>query len=70
MPPALQAVEPPLGPQPNNTNFYHPREVTLAMKEKVLSLSGDDFTVRTVGEKLPPTSNLGSEKKPIQQTKD
>lgn len=48
MPPALTAVNPPLGPQPQNANFYHPREVTLAMREKVFSLTGDDFTVRTV----------------------
>lgn len=48
MPPALEAVNPPLGPQPPSPKFYHPAEVTLAMREKVFSLTGDDFTVKTV----------------------
>ncbi|KAF2720326.1 DUF567-domain-containing protein, partial [Polychaeton citri CBS 116435] len=45
--PAFAPFEPPLGPQPNNASFYMPQQVTLAMKEKVFSLSGDDFTVQT-----------------------
>ena len=47
MPPTLNPVQPPLGPQPPNAKFYTPNQVTLAMKEKVFSLSGDDFTVKT-----------------------
>jgi len=38
---------PPLGPQPANPAFYSPEPVTLQMKEKILSLSGDDFTITT-----------------------
>jgi len=37
-----------LGPQPANPHFYSPNQQTLQMKEKVFSLSGDDFTVTTV----------------------
>lgn len=48
MPPALTAVNPALGPQPPNPKYYQPQEVTLAMREKVFSLTGDDFTVKTV----------------------
>jgi len=44
----LAAFVPPLGPQPPNALFYSPNQVTLQMKEKVFSLSGDDFTVKTV----------------------
>ncbi|KAB8339194.1 hypothetical protein FH972_022128 [Carpinus fangiana] len=44
----LQACNPPLGPQPPNPAFYSPKQQTLQMKEKVFSLSGDDFTVKTV----------------------
>lgn len=38
---------PPLGPQPANPAIYSPEPITLQMKEKVLSLSGDDFTITT-----------------------
>jgi len=38
---------PPLGPQPANAAFYSPQPTTLQMKEKILSLSGDDFTIST-----------------------
>jgi uncharacterized protein YxjI len=38
---------PPLGPQPPNPAFYSTEPVTLQMKEKILSLSGDDFTITT-----------------------
>lgn len=48
MSPQLTAFQPPLGPQPANNALYSPDQVTLQMKEKVLSLSGDDFTVKTV----------------------
>lgn len=48
MVPPLKAVDPPLGPQPPSPKLYHPREVTIAMREKMLSLTGDDFTVKTV----------------------
>lgn len=47
MPPALTPFTPSIGPQPPSTRLYHPNQVTLALKEKVFSLSGDDFTVRT-----------------------
>ena len=46
-PPSLVPVQPPLGPQPPSNKFYNPHQVTLALKEKVFSISGDDFTVRT-----------------------
>ena len=42
----MAAFQPPLGPQPPG-KFYSPHEVVLALKERVFSLSGDDFTVRT-----------------------
>jgi hypothetical protein len=45
---ALVPFQPPLGPQPANTIYYSPNQVVLCMKEKVWSLSGDDFTVKTV----------------------
>ncbi|EMC91267.1 hypothetical protein BAUCODRAFT_320234 [Baudoinia panamericana UAMH 10762] len=48
MAPHLTAFNPPLGPQPANAHLYSPHQVTLHMKEKVFSLSGDDFTVKTV----------------------
>ncbi|KAF2769258.1 hypothetical protein EJ03DRAFT_351414 [Teratosphaeria nubilosa] len=48
MAPHLVAFTPPLGPQPVNAHLYSPNPVTLQMKEKVFSLSGDDFTVKTV----------------------
>ena len=44
---AIAPFNPPLGPQPPNPAFYSPTETTLQMKEKVLSLSGDDFTITT-----------------------
>jgi uncharacterized protein YxjI len=44
--PSLTPFHPPLGPQPPG-KFYSPHEVVLALKEKVFSISGDDFTVRT-----------------------
>ena len=47
MAPHLAPFNPPLGPQPNNAHFYSPNAVTLAMKESVFSLSGDDFAVKT-----------------------
>ena len=47
MAPAIVAFNPPLGPQPPNPAFYSPEPVTLQMKEKILSLSGDDFTIST-----------------------
>lgn len=43
----LTPFNPPLGPQPANPAFYSPTEVTLHMKEKMLSLTGDDFTIST-----------------------
>ena len=46
-PPSLSPIQPALGPQPHNNRFYNPHQVTLALKEKVFSLTGDDFTVRT-----------------------
>ncbi|KAI5370086.1 Putative tubby-like protein [Septoria linicola] len=46
-PPALQAFEPHLGPQPASNTLYSPQQVTLILKEKVFSLSGDTFTVQT-----------------------
>ncbi|KAK4695656.1 hypothetical protein P7C71_g2126, partial [Lecanoromycetidae sp. Uapishka_2] len=41
----LVAFNPPLGP---TLSHCHPEQVTLHMKEKAFSLSGDDFTVKTV----------------------
>ncbi|KAK3063551.1 hypothetical protein LTS18_014633, partial [Coniosporium uncinatum] len=43
--PTMPAFDPPLGPI---FAQCRPEPVTLQMKEKVLSLSGDDFTVQTV----------------------
>lgn len=45
MAPHLTAFNPPLGPNPV---FCNPGEETLVMKEKVFSLSGDDFSITTV----------------------
>jgi uncharacterized protein YxjI len=45
--PQITAFIPPLGPQPPNPAFYSVQPVTLEMKEKILSLSGDDFTITT-----------------------
>lgn len=50
MPPQLAPVNPPLGPLPTRPDFYRPEQATLEMKEKVFSISGDDFTVKTVDE--------------------
>lgn len=47
MSPTLAPFNPPLGPQPANPAFYSPSPSTLQMKEKILSLSGDDFTITT-----------------------
>lgn len=44
---ALPAFQPPLGPQPANGPLYSPQQVTLVLREKVWSLSGDTFTVHT-----------------------
>ena len=46
-PPSLAPINPPLGAQPPNAKFYSPHQTTLALKEKVFSLSGDDFTIKT-----------------------
>ncbi|KAM0701312.1 hypothetical protein Q7P35_011673 [Cladosporium inversicolor] len=43
----ITPFNPPLGPQPANAAFYSPEPTTLQMKEKILSLSGDDFTITT-----------------------
>lgn len=43
----LEPFNPPLGPQPANAALYSPHPITLAMKEKVFSVSGDDFVVKT-----------------------
>ena len=37
----ITPFNPPLGPQPANAAFYSPEPTTLQMKEKILSLSGD-----------------------------
>jgi uncharacterized protein YxjI len=44
---SITAFNPPLGPQPANPAFYSPSPSVLQMKEKILSLSGDDFTITT-----------------------
>ncbi|CAK4033717.1 Hypothetical predicted protein [Lecanosticta acicola] len=46
--PEFAPAEPPLGPRPPDPAFYAPQQVTLQMREKVFSLSGDDFTVTTI----------------------
>ncbi|KAK3116279.1 hypothetical protein LTR53_003531 [Teratosphaeriaceae sp. CCFEE 6253] len=48
MAPHLAPSTPALGPQPVSQHLYSPHQVTLIMREKVFSLSGDDFTIRTV----------------------
>ncbi|KAK4627009.1 hypothetical protein CLAFUW4_04282 [Fulvia fulva] len=48
-PAAMPPFQPPLGPQPAGP-LYSANQVTLRMKEKVFSLSGDDFTVADVNE--------------------
>lgn len=50
---ALAPFQPPLGPQPPTGQIYKPHETTLKMTENVWSISGDDFTVKTVdGEEI------------------
>jgi uncharacterized protein YxjI len=44
--PVLQEFIPPLGPQPANPALFSPQMTTLTLKEKVLSLTGDGFTVQ------------------------
>jgi hypothetical protein len=41
----LTPFNPPLGPNPK---YCFPEENVLNMKEKAFSLSGDDFTIKTV----------------------
>ena len=48
MAPTLHPFETALGPQPTSPHLYSSHQVTLQMKEKVFSLSGDDFHVKTV----------------------
>jgi len=48
MAPTLLACNPALGPQPTTSQLYSPNQTTLVMKEKVFSITGEDFTVRTV----------------------
>lgn len=43
----LAPIQIPLGAQPPSAKFYSPNQTVLALKEKVFSLSGDDFTVKT-----------------------
>lgn len=45
--PALAPFQPALGPQPHSPVLYSGNQVILRLKEKVLSLGGDDFTVQT-----------------------
>jgi uncharacterized protein YxjI len=45
MNPSITAFDIPLGPQPANPAFYSPTPTTLQMREKIMSLSGDDFTI-------------------------
>ncbi|GIZ40270.1 hypothetical protein CKM354_000361600 [Cercospora kikuchii] len=46
-PAALPPFETPLGPQPLVGTLYSPQQVTLVLREKVFSLTGDTFTVQT-----------------------
>ncbi|KAK5111562.1 hypothetical protein LTR62_004858 [Meristemomyces frigidus] len=48
MAPHFLPFQPALGPQPANDHLYSSHQVILQMKEKVFSLSGDDFTIHTV----------------------
>ncbi|KAK4546167.1 hypothetical protein LTR36_002304 [Oleoguttula mirabilis] len=48
MSPSLATFTPALGPQPANAHFYSAHTTTLHMKEKVFSITGDDFTIKTV----------------------
>ncbi|EGP91871.1 unnamed protein product [Zymoseptoria tritici ST99CH_1A5] len=52
-PVALQEFIPPLGPQPANPVLYSPQPVTLLLKEKVLSLTGDGFTIVNAATSQP-----------------
>lgn len=45
--PTLAPVNPPLGPQVPDAKFYSPQQITLALRERVFSFTGDDFTVQT-----------------------
>lgn len=45
--PILQPCNPPLGPRPADQILYVPNQITLQMKEKIMSLSGDTFTIKT-----------------------
>ena len=45
--PALAPFNPPLGPQPHNPKYYSSTGIVLALREKVFSLSGNDFTIKT-----------------------
>ena len=47
MAPQLAPMQPPLGPEPRNSQFYVPNSVTLKVQEHVLSASVDDFTITT-----------------------
>lgn len=60
MVPKLAPMNPPLGPQPDyRPGIYSAEQVTLAMKEKVFSLSGDDFTVKKAdGETASKTTHI------------
>lgn len=44
---SVTPFSPPLGPQPANPTFYSSSPTTLQMKENILSLTGDDFTITT-----------------------
>lgn len=47
-PPVLLApFNPPLGPQPASYRVYCPEQVTLVLREKVFSFSGDDFLIQS-----------------------
>ncbi|GAB7359315.1 hypothetical protein MBLNU230_g5966t1 [Neophaeotheca triangularis] len=49
----LPPMNPPLGPQPTDSGLYWPGQVTLHLREKMLSLSGDTFTVTTADTQTP-----------------
>lgn len=48
--PALQVIDPPLGPQPQSTKFFRSHVVTLALRDRVLSFADRDFTLRTADD--------------------
>ena len=64
----ITAFIPPLGPQPPNPAFYSPEPVILQMKEKILSLSGDDFTITT--STGTPVCKCKGEKMSLHDTKN